>query len=306
MKIFLNAFVLLCIAGYCRAQKFTPSLNLVKGNTYYYSTNATSAVVQTISGQQNALNLGITFKMAFKVVGIADTVYQMEVSYQTLVMKIDVAGNSLELSSQKNDPQDIPSSIMAAMMNKPFNLDMTKTGRILSVQNIDKMISGTVDNFPGADAAKKAQVKEQLLQSFGPEAFKGNIEQGTAIFPYKPVAKNETWSVTTHLSSPAKASVIVNYTLADVAEGQYIIHGDGSMATEKDSGTTQISGMPVKYDLHGTMISDIRVDKTTGWINEVKMKQVFMGDMKILDNPQVPGGMSIPMTFNSDVVTTNK
>ena len=306
MKLFLNAFLFLCIAGYCQAQKFAPLLNLTKGNTYYYSTNANSAVVQTISGQQNTLNLSLTFKMAFKVTGIKDSVYSMEVSYQTLIMKIDVAGNSVELSSQKNDPQDIPSSIMAAMMNKPFNLEMTKTGRILSVQNIDKMISATVDNFPGADAAKKAQVKEQLLQSFGPEAFRGNIEQGTAIFPYKPVAKNETWTVTTHLSSPAKASVAVNYTLADVADGLYIIHGDGAMTTDKDSGTTQINGMPVKYDLHGTMISDIRVDKATGWINEVKMKQVFMGDMKILDNPQVPGGMSIPMTFNSDVITTNK
>lgn len=306
MKTFLNALLFFCIAGCCEAQNFNPSLNLVRGNTYYYSTNATSAVVQTISGQQNTLNLNITFKMAFKVLGLTDTVYHMEVSYQTLVMKIDVAGNSIELSSQKNDPQDIPSSIMAAMMNKPFNLDMTKTGRILSVQNIDKMISGTVDNFPGADAAKKTQVKEQLLSSFGPETFRGNIEQGTAIFPYKPVAKNETWSVTTYLSSPAKASVKVNYTLADVADGLYIIHGDGTMTTDQDSGTTQINNMPVKYDLHGTMISDIRVDKATGWINEVKMKQIFMGDMRILDNPQVPGGMSIPMTFNSDVFTTNK
>jgi hypothetical protein len=244
--------------------------------------------------------------MAFKVISIADTIYNMEVSYQALNMKMDIAGNAIDLDSKKNDPQDVPSSIIAAMMNKPFNLEMTKTGKIKSVLNIDKMVSGAMESFPQINAAKKEQVKVQFMQSFGPNAFKGSIEMGTAIFPDIPVAKEDKWTVKTYLESPAKAAVSVNYQLADVIEGVYLIHGDGTITTDKNAQPTHINGMPVKYNLNGSLISDIRVDKTTGWINEVKLKQVMMGNMQILDNPSVPGGMSIPISFNTDVNTTGK
>ncbi|ASU35876.1 DUF6263 family protein [Mucilaginibacter xinganensis] len=306
MKYFTYTLFCCIAAQLCFAQKFKPALNLTKGSTYYLTTTAGSAVKQTISGQQNAINLTFTFKMAFKVTGIADSVYSMEVSYQSLGMKMDMAGNSVDMDSKKSDPQDIPSTIIAAMMNKSFNLEMTKTGRIRSVQNIDKMVSAAMESFPQIDAAKKEQVKAQFMQSFGPNAFKGSIEMGTAIFPDRPVAKDDKWTIKTSLESPAKAEVAITYTLADVVGGMYVIHGDGTITTDKNAGSVKINSMPIKYNLNGTIISDIRVDKATGWISEVKMKQAMMGDMQILDNPQVPGGMTIPMTFNTDVNTAGK
>ncbi|SHN08474.1 DUF6263 family protein [Mucilaginibacter sp. OK098] len=306
MKYLLHTLLFFIGVSYCNAQKFKPALNLTKGNTYYLTTNATSAIVQTMSGQQNTVNLAFNFRMAFKVISIADTVYNMEVSYQSLSMKMDMGGNTLDLDSKKNDPQDVPSSIIAAMMNKPFNLEMTKTGKIKSVQNIDKMVSEAIKSFPQIDSTKKEQVKAQFMQSFGPNAFKGSIEMGTAIFPDIPVAKEDKWTVKTQLESPAKATVTITYQLADIIEGTYLIHGEGSMVTDKNTEPAHINGLPIKYNLNGSLISDIRVDKATGWISEVKLKQAMMGDMQILDNPQVPGGMTIPMTFNTDVNTTGK
>jgi hypothetical protein len=306
MKPLLYTLLFFIGVSYCNAQKFKPALNLTKGNTYYLTTNATSAIVQTMSGQQNTVNLAFNFRMAFKVISVADTIYNMEVSYQSLSMKMDMSGNTLDLDSKKNDPQDVPSSIIAAMMNKPFNLEMTKTGKIKSVQNIDKMVSESIKNFPQIDSTKKEQVKAQFMQSFGPNAFKGSIEMGTAIFPDVPVAKEDKWTVKTQLESPAKATVTITYQLADIIEGIYLIHGEGTMATDKNTEPAHINGLPIKYNLNGSIISDIRVDKATGWISEVKLKQAMMGDMQILDNPQIPGGMTIPMTFNTDVNTTGK
>lgn len=306
MKHFLYTLLFFIAVNYCNAQKFKPSLNLVKGNTYFLTTNATSAIVQTMSGQQNTVNLAFNFRMAFKVIGIADTVYNMEVSYQSLGMKMDMGGNTLDLDSKKNDPQDVPSSIIGAMMNKPFNLEMTKTGKIKSVQNIDKMVSEAMKSFPQIDSTTKEQVKAQFMQSFGPNAFKGSIEVGTAIFPDTPVSKEDKWTIKTQLESPAKAAVTITYQLADIIEGNYLIHGEGTIVSDKNAEPAHINGLSVKYNLNGSLISDIRVDKTTGWISEVKLKQAMMGEMQILDSPQVPGGMTIPMTFNTDVNTTGK
>ncbi|MDB5087281.1 MAG: hypothetical protein JWR09_1275, partial [Mucilaginibacter sp.] len=269
MKHLLYPLLFLIAVNYCNAQKFKPSLNLTKGNTYFLTTNATSAIVQTMNGQQNTVNLAFNFRMAFKVISIADTVYNMEVSYQSLSMKMDMGGSTLDLDSKKNDPQDVPSSIIAAMMDKPFNLEMTKTGKIKSVQNIDKMVSEAIKSFPQIDSTKKEQVKAQFMQSFGPNAFKGSIEMGTAIFPDVPVAKEDKWTVKTQLESPAKAAVTITYQLADIIEGIYLIHGEGTMATAKNTEPAHINGLPIKYHLNGSIISDIRVDKATGWISEV-------------------------------------
>ncbi len=98
-------------------------------------------------------------------------------------MKIKMATQTVEMDSRKHDSQDVPSSIVAAMMNKPFTVIITKSGKIRSVNNVEKIILGVLDNFPLADAVKKEQVKNQFLQSFGSNAFKGNLEMETAIFP---------------------------------------------------------------------------------------------------------------------------
>jgi hypothetical protein len=306
MKHIINTLLFFIVGNYCIAQKFNPELNLTKGNTYYLTTDARSTIVQTVSGQQNTANLTFSFKMAFKVLSVTDSIYNMEASYQSLSLKMEQPDNIIDLDSKKNDPLDVPSSIFAGIMNKPFNLELTKNGKIRSVQNFDKMVTGVLNSFPQIDTTRKQQVKMQFIQSFGPNAIKGSIEMSTAIFPGKPVAKGETWTVNTKLESPAKATVTINYQLADVIEGTCLIYGDGTIVTDKNAEPEHINGLQVKYDLTGSMIADIRVDKATGWINEVKLKQVMMGDMQIPDSPSLPGGMTIPMTFNTEVTTTNK
>jgi len=305
MKHFIYTLFFCAAACYCNAQKFKPALNLANGTTYYLNSTANSAITQTIAGQENKINLAFAFSMAFKVTGTVDSVYSMEVSYHSLSMTMDMAGNTVTMDSKKNDPQNLPSTMIAAMMNKTFNIEMTKSGRVKSVTNLDKIFDA-FDTFTQVDAARRAQVKAMLMQSFGPNAFKGSIEVGTAIFPVAPVAKEDKWVVNTTLESPVKAVVTVNYQLIDVAAGLYIIHGDGTITSDKNAAPSNVNDMPVKYNLNGSLVSDIRVDKATGWISEMKLKQIMMGDMQILDNPKVPGGMTVPLSFNTEAVTTSK
>ena len=305
MKYTLTALTLFVSLSFCYAQKVKPALHLAKGNTYYMSSNATSNIVQLVNGKENNINLSFSFNIAFKVIDVVDTVFNMEVSYQNLNMKIQVAGQTIEMDSKKNDPKDIPSSIMAAMMNKPFNIELTHSGKIKSVENIEKMISATFNSFPTLDSTKKEQIKTQFMQSFGPNAFKGSLEIGTAIFPDRAVSKNDKWIVRTSLQAPAKANVISVYQLTDFNKEEYLIYGDGTLTVDKDAKPGEISGMPMKYNLSGTSVSDIKADRKTGWIKSVKLKQTMKGDIQIFDNPKVPGGMSIPMTFITDVTTSD-
>ncbi len=306
MKHLLNFLLLFTVVSVCQAQKVKPSLNLTKGNTYYHVTTANSAMVQSINGQENKIDLTISGKMAFKVLDKTDTVYKMEVTYEWLTMKVGMAGNTIDIDSKKNDPNDIPSSIMAAITNKPFNITLTKSGKVISVENMDKIIAGVFDGFTQIDATKKEQLKAQFSQSFGPDAFRGSIEIATAIYPDKAVAKNDKWTVNTMLSAPVKANVQMNYELTDILGDSYQIHGEGTMNTDKNAKPMVVNGLSISYNLNGTTITDIKADKTTGWISEVKSKQAMKGDMQIPDGPSVPGGMTIPMTFATDILVSNK
>jgi len=64
--------------------------------------------------------------------------------------------------------------------------------------------------------------------------------------------------------------------------------------------------MPVKYDMVGTMTSDIKIDKETGWVSSANIDQSISGTAYIKDHPQMPGGLSIPMTMNNKMVISGK
>ena len=56
----------------------------------------------------------------------------------------------------------------------------------------------------------------------------------------------------------------------------------------------------------GTMTSEIKINRKTGWVIESKTSQTIQGTAQIKDNPQMPGGMSIPMTMNNEMTVTEK
>ncbi|WP_449435599.1 DUF6263 family protein [Pedobacter steynii] len=48
------------------------------------------------------------------------------------------------------------------------------------------------------------------------------------------------------------------------------------MTTNKDI-STEANGLPIKYNLAGTMNSLVKIDKKTGWIVEGKISQSIKG-----------------------------
>jgi len=301
MKFVTLSLVFIVAIGCCDAQKFKPALNLAKDNTYYLSANSNSTITQTIGGQQNKINITLNWKMSFKVIELADSVYTMDASYQSLSTKIEQAAGLIDFDSKRKDPQDNPSMVFAAIVNKPLKIEITKSGKVKSVSDAAKLIEGAIAGVPQLDTTQQAQVKALLTQYFEPETLKGYIESGISIFPAVPVTKDEKWKIDIKRELPAKMAFSINYQLTDIVKDLYLVHGEGTISSDKNAATVQINGMPVKYNLNGSLISDIRLNKTTGWPSSIRTTQLMVGDMQIQDNQQLPGGMSIPVSFNTDV-----
>jgi len=298
--IFLLLFTLI---NACMAQN-EPLLRLANGETYYLNSTGTSSVMQSVNGRQERVNIALSYRMAFKVTNVKDSIYTMQVSYQTLQMKIRMADTTLDMGSEPKSKLDTPSAIIAQMMNKPFSITLSCTGHVRSVDNLDQMITAAFDIFPQLGGNKKEAIKSRFIQSFGQNAFKGNIEMGIAILPAVAVSKGFKWVANTSEQSPAPVNVHTFYQLIDLTADVYQVHGEGSLATDSTAKPLEIEGMPMKYNLQGTTLTDVKIDRKTGWIIELQLKQLMEGNMEVLDNPKIPGGKTIPMLFTTELTAT--
>jgi len=303
----LFCLLTLLIGGVCYAQKNTIALRLVVGNTYYLSTTAKLEINQNINGQEQDITTTITAKMAHKILSVKDSIYVMEITYQRMAMQMAIAGQNLDFNTDKKDTTDLMSSIMASLINKPFTVDITKTGKIKAIHNIENIYSGMFDKFPKITDAQKAQFKTQMEQSFGEKTFKGNLEEAFAVFPASPVTKNDKWVVDTKLESVLTVDIKTTFTLADITSDTYVLHGDAVIQPGANDDYKEVNGMPMKFTgVTGTTTTDVKLDKTSGWVTESKAIKKIEATVDIKDNTKVPGGLTFPMTITADIAVSGK
>jgi hypothetical protein len=304
-KIFiLVMFTIVLISG--QAQKTTLTLNLEKGKEYRQVTYSKATIIQDFNGQKMSIVMIIEGEMSYTVVTVNPSDYDLEVKYERLSMKMELPQGKMEFSSDKNDKQDIFSTMLSKMTGNSFNVKMAKNGKVIEVKNIESRIESLFEDFTDIPENQLAQLKAQMTKAYGAEAFKGNIEMVTAIFPGEPVNKGDKWTIKTNLESGMAALMTTEYEFTDLGSDYAIIKGNSVIETEDKDAYIESNGMPMKYDMSGSMSSEIKVDKETGWIIEATIQQEITGDAYIKENPQIPEGMKIPMTMINEMTIRNQ
>lgn len=307
MRNIFNLILVSIILTTAQAQQTELKLNLEKGKEYKQITDSKATIIQDINGQK--MNMGMTLKgsMSYLVKVVNENDYEMEVKYDSLSMLMQLPqGTTMEFSSEKNDEQDVFSTILAEMKNKPFQITMTKNGKITEVKNIELLFESVFNKFSQIPENQIVQIKAQLMKAYGEDAFKGNLEMVTAIYPDKPVAKGETWEIKTKLESAMSADITSTYKYVESNSNYHLIVGDSKITTADKDAYIASNGVPMKYDLTGNMLSEIKVEKTSGWIIEAKINQNIQGDVYVKGSPQAPEGMKIPMVMKNDMTFTNQ
>lgn len=299
--IFLSSVFLIS----CQAQKHKLELNLEVGEIYAQNLTSNMTVSQTVNSQQMNIDATIIGKTIYKVMNVEDTIYTIDINYESLAMKMAMPNGVVEFSSEKSDENDIFSTLLGMMKTKTFTVKMSKSGKIYEVKNIESLFSGLFEKFPQLTEIQKQQVQSQLMQAYGEKAFKGNLEMVTAIFSNSPVAKGDKWIIKTQLESGMSAEMETTYELVDISDTHGIIVGNATIRTANKDAYIESNGMPLKYDLQGTMVDNITIDLKTGWIIEANLTQSIKGTAEVKDNPQMPGGMIIPMTISNKMIMTN-
>lgn len=299
----LFMFVILS-SGYAKKVRLT--LNLKQGEEYHQVSDSKVNINQEINGQKMNIVVQVKGSMSYLVKTVNDMNYDLQVKYDSLSMIMQLPQTTMAFSSEKIKEKDIVSEILGALKNNSFDLKLSKTGKVIEVKNIDSLFYSIFSKFPQASGSQSSQMKDQIKSLYGKDAFKGNIQMVTAIFPEEPVEAGETWTIDTSVESGMSANVSTTYTLKDHQKDYTLIDGDARFETVSTDGYTEKNGMPIKYDLSGTIKSEMKIDSQTGWIVEAKIIQDIQGDTYIKENPQTPDGMKIPMIMNSETVITNR
>jgi hypothetical protein len=306
MKRIVILLLIVTITQSIFGQKQKLGFNLKVGETYYHVMQSSSTIRQDINGQKINIDVTISGKTAFKVTNLKDTLYDMAVSYERLAMTMKLPNGDMTFNSDKNDDNDIFSTILGAIKGKQFSIKMTKAGKIVEVKNLDSIFESLLDQFPKFTSQQKQQIKAQLLQAYGEKAFKGSYEMVTNIYSNSAVQKGSTWTINTKLESGMAATLLTTYEFKDKIENYNLIIANGKFETSDKDAYTQINGMPTRYDLTGTMNSTLKVDVKTGWIIEAKVNQLMSGNAEIKDNPNLPGGLTIPMSLENTMSYSSK
>lgn len=303
MKHFLSITLVMLLTFAAFSQKETIQLNLKVGETYKQNSSAQVLIKQNVGGQSIDIDMTVKAGMAFKVTSVQGNSYLMDASYLSMDMIMKMPqGMSMTFSSSDTDPNNPMSQILGSMVNKSFQIKMSKTGKVEEVTGVEKLFESA---FGGQMNPQMAAIKTQLESSFGADAFKGNMEAAMTVYPDKPVKKGDSWSISTLLKSTMEATTTTTYTLSGIDASAYLISGKGQFVSDKTKSMIS-NNLPMKFDLSGEVISEIKLDKATGWIVEAKIKQSLKGKSMIEDNPQIPGGMEIPMEMNSETIISNQ
>lgn len=305
MRTIITLIFALIILASCHSQSTDLSLKLEKGKEYKQIMNSKATIIQQINGQKINMTMTIIGTMTFLVKDISESNFIIDTKFEKLSMSMQMPQGTIDFSSEKNDPNDIFSAVLSAMKNKTFEVKMNKTGKITEVNNVEALWETAINQFGQISEMQKEQIKAQIMKAYGGKAVKGNIEMVTAIFPDQPVNKGDKWTINTELESGMSAKMITNYEFTELTSDYALINGNSIIETSDKDAYIESNGMPVKYNLTGSMLSEIKVDKNTGWIIEAKIHQEIKGDAFIKENPQVPNGMKIPMTMINEMVIRN-
>jgi len=242
-----------------QAQKVELTLNLEKGKEYRQVTNSKATIIQDIYGQKMNIVMTIKGGMSYKVVSVNPSDYDLEVKYESLSMITEMAQMKMEFSSDKNDEQDILSTLLSKMIGNTFNVKMAKNGKILEVKDIELQIESLFEDFTNIPENQLAQFKSQITEAYGAEAFKGSIQMVTAIFPGNPVNKGDKWTINTNLESQMALSMTTEYEFTDLGSNYAMIKGNSVIETEDKDEYIESNGMMMKFDMTGSMIQKLRL-----------------------------------------------
>lgn len=307
MKTIYTLLLASIIVASVHSQSVDLSFKLEKGKEYRHITSTKSTVVQNMMGQEINMTMTVNGATSFLVKSIKNDNYEMDATYDNLSMSIEMPQGKQSYSSEVNDKNDPVSSLLSDIKGKSVEVVMSKTGEVKEVRNTEVLEQTIKESFEQLPEGARGQLKAQVMEAFGNETIKRNMESVSGIYPDKPVKKGAKWIINTSIDGDVKIKLSTEYELVDFTSEYVLIKGN-TVIEPLDSEAASM--MPMEFEFSGSQISEIKVDINTGWIIDAKITQEIEGEieMNMGESQEIKGmdgGVKITMKMVQETLITN-
>ncbi|MGY4385942.1 hypothetical protein ACVWYN_002990 [Pedobacter sp. UYP24] len=296
MKQSLLLFLAATFLFNCKSEPERILIKLNKGQKYNQHMISTSTSSQTIMGKpMSTTSISDAVNLA-EVVDVTDTIYTIKITYVSMSVKMVKDGVAVPTDN------NTVAKILDGLKGKEYLTKMSNTGRVIETIGADSLFSKLFSNMPGVPEAFKTAMLKQMAHSYGDKAIKENSQMSTSLYPNKAIKEGDTWTTNrsggNEIMLPNIESI---YTLDKITSSEYLV----SMKAKLTFKSTGPGSLPIQYNLNGTMTSNNKIDKKTGMITEIKMKQDILGNIKLNQNASAQGNEPIPMQIKAETIMTN-
>jgi hypothetical protein len=300
----LSLFLMFVLFSCGDKEKITLEYNLKQGETLKQNMVMNMDLVQKMMGQEIKISLAMTMKMAFDVKESQGDDYTLEVKFKELKTEAGIPGMG-NISFDSNTSENVATQenigpMFKAVVDKPFEVVMNKTGKTKSVKGIDKLLEAMLGSF---DENVPEEIRQQLIgqlgSQFSEEAFKAQFAQYTGYFPDKPVAVGDSWNVkmTTTVSN-FSINLDLKSTLKSIEDNVVNLDVDGTVSTPEGY-EQDVNGMKAKITLKGTQKGALKINKDTGWAIFSDITVNFNGEIEVM-------GMKVPVYAVSKITVSGE
>jgi len=285
----LPYLILLCLFsfGSILGQK-TLGYNLAKDQVFMVKQSAEQIITQELDGATHVLTNNIDGILEFKVVGVNEDDYEIELSFEDLNMQMNssIQGELMNVKAKEAVEGDVQSMMFNSLLGNPVNMKLSKTGEILQVTGGDSLVSKMVSKAGIEDDFTMNMMKKSLEKEFGSEALSNSYEQMTFIYPTQEVDSGDTWQN----EFSGKLNAKNTWTLKELTNSNASINGTADVVMK-------IEEPAVNMNLTGNQTTKVTTDISTGFITMMVVEGLAEGSSTMAQM----GDQEIPTTIKSTV-----
>lgn len=288
----------------CMTDKIYLQLNVQPGDTFKSRSTVEQHIKEVIDNNSLEMDQIIIIDYGYQILGAADhgNVF-IEVTYDGIGFIQDGPMGYFEYKSWESN-KEIPAMAQgfASVVGQTFTMTVSRKWEIIAINGLSEMIDRMIDNMDITEMALREQIRESFNNQFGDEAMKETMGQMFAFYPELPIRIGDAWYNIIDLKKGFPMRLETQYELTGVADEEILIRSASNIKPSQQTDGFELSGMIMKYNLHGQQSGNIIIDRSSGWVKHVEMEQNFEGQVQIAG----PGGSThfrFPLSVSSRIKT---
>ncbi|KEO74798.1 DUF6263 family protein [Anditalea andensis] len=312
--IFLTSLIgIVGINSSLLGQEVLLEYKLKKDQLFTLSVRTQQVIEQDLGGFTQTVQNLIDSEIYFKVIEVKNDSTKLEVAYKSLYFSMDGPMGEGMVMSSEGDKKDPINMIVRAMVNNPFYVSLSKSGKIYSVEGMETVMSKINETLDLIDDDIKESIQASINNQFGEESFKSSFMTGFILYPDHPVTVGDTWSSATMDYSTVPLNMSTTWKLNNVRKQTASLEGTATLQsqeiTNKKAGEKvaknakqtggKASSEKANVEMAGTNVIKAIVNLSTGWLQESTQTSEVAGIMVLPPDKYFSESVEIPLKIKT-------